>query len=179
MPFSVLLLTAASSERHITGYGQDRVSMSKLIPGEVALFFDKIDIYETLAKKGLNIPQNQKCCDGIVYYAHEASKVICLVEMKGSKLENAAMQLKTTYEHLRQILETDCRNCRDIFNQITWRAYVYRSGASSQDTHKCTEMLTSCFSRGNVVVSGNPDITSFLRRENETNKRKNTQKGKR
>ena len=44
MPFSVLLLTAASSERHISGYGGDRVSMkADLLPGEIVLFFDKVD----------------------------------------------------------------------------------------------------------------------------------------
>lgn len=44
MSFSVLLLTAASSERHISGFGGDRVSMQgDLLPGEVVLFFDKVD----------------------------------------------------------------------------------------------------------------------------------------
>ncbi len=43
MAFSVLLLTAANSERHISGYGGDRVSMqATLEPGEIVFFFDRI-----------------------------------------------------------------------------------------------------------------------------------------
>src|SRR5579885_3175420 len=44
MPFSILLLTSGSSERHITGEDGTRVSwVGKLLPGELVLFFDKVD----------------------------------------------------------------------------------------------------------------------------------------
>lgn len=67
MPFSILLLTSASSERHITGAKSDRVSMeqNELRSGELVLFFDKVDNGPARRALGMN---NQKCCDGIIFY---------------------------------------------------------------------------------------------------------------
>ena len=179
MPFSILLLAAGSSERHITGaFGQKVIiDGSRLQPGELVLCFDKLDTTD-LIRQGLGMLQEQKCCDGIIYYARGTLKIICLVEMKGSKLNNAAAQLKATYDHLQQILKTDCQNCKHLLNQITWRAYVYRSRAAMQDIQKCQEILINYFGKENVAVSSNLDITGFLRGESVTQKGKNPQKNK-
>jgi hypothetical protein len=175
MPFSVLLLTAASSERHITGYSQDRVRMPHVEPGEVALFFDKLDDDKKPMKKGLNILNGQKCCDGIIFYASGERKVICLVEMKSSDLGDAKEQLKSTYTHISDLLKADCRYCPNYFSQITWLAYIYSASPLFKSASSYENDLKN---RGfaDARVSGNPDITSFLRGESETGKRKNNQK---
>jgi hypothetical protein len=164
MPFSILLLTAASSERHISGYGGDRVSMqAALEPGEIVLFFDKVD--GEIVRRGLGIP-NTKCCDGIIFYTSRTQKVICLVEMKSDNLGVAEKQIETTYTRLHEMLRNECSSCRDSLNRLIWRAYIYRSGgAPKKDVDSCVERLEKYFKRGNVVVLGNPDITKFLRKE--------------
>lgn len=178
MPFSVLLLTAANSERHITGASKDKVRVGSLQPGELVLCFDKLDTTD-IVRLGLGIPRNQKCCDGVIYYANGILKVICLVEMKHSRLDSAAEQIKRTYEHLYQRLKSECKGCEDVFKQIVWRAYVYRIGSSAVNTEECKKILSADFGPGNVLVSSNPDILRFLRGENETVRRKGFQKGKR
>lgn len=164
MPFSVLLLTAANSERHISGYGGDRVTMKdKLQPGEVVLFFDKVD--SDIVKSSLNI-MGEKCCDGIIFYSRGNQKVICLVEMKTSNLGQAEEQIKTTHTRLAALLRQECKFCEDYLKQVIWRAYIYRStGIPSQQASTCVDRLLAYgFKKGNVVVLGNPDITTFLRK---------------
>jgi hypothetical protein len=163
MPFSVLLLTAASSERHITGYGGDRVSMkADLLPGEIALFFDKVD--SDLVRNGLGMT-GKKCCDGIIFHVLDQRTTICLVEMKSDNLGEAEKQVKYTYERLYTMLKDDCKSCRDRLKQIIWRVYIFRSGGGpKRDADTCVERLEKCgFESGNVVILGNSDITTFLR----------------
>lgn len=173
MPFSVLLLTAASSERHISGYGGDRVSMQAILePGEIVLFFDKVD-GETV-RRGLGMPDT-KCCDGIIFYASHTQKVICLVEMKSDNLGVAEEQIKATYTRLHEMLKGECAFCRDYLSRVTWRAYIYRSGgAPKRDADTCVERLEKQFGKGNVVVLGNPDVTRFLRKEERPQLQKGT-----
>jgi hypothetical protein len=172
MPFSILLLTAASSERHISGYGGDRVHMAdKLLPGELVLFFDKVD--SDVVSKGLGL-LGKKCCDGIIFYSHGSNKVICLVEMKSSNLVEAEEQIKSTYNRLQELLKAECRLCSDAIEQITWKAYIYRSsGGPKKDAMECVERLVQYgFKKGNAVILGQASITEFLRRTENTNVRK-------
>ena len=116
MPFSILLLTSANSERHITGAKSDRVSMEqKLRPGELALFFDKVDQGPASLALGWN---DKKCCDGIIFYKNNTQNIICLVEMKHTDLGEAKEQIKETYDRLHDLLKQECRSCRDYLQQI-------------------------------------------------------------
>jgi hypothetical protein len=164
MPFSALLLTAASSERHITGYGGDRVIMkSDLLSGEVVLFFDKVD--SDLVRNSLGMFHTH-CCDGVIFRSYYRHIVICLVEMKSDNLGDAEQQIKDTHKHLSEMLKNDCKFCkRDQLDQIIWRAYIYRSGGGpKKDADVCVKNLEKYgFRSGNVAVLGNPDITTFLR----------------
>lgn len=171
MPFSVLLLTAASSERHVSGYGGDRVSMQgDLLSGELVLFFDKVD--SDPVRNGLGLAN--KCCDGIIFRSYNQQMIICLVEMKSDSLGDAEEQVKTTYGHLQKMLNAQCIFCKDKLRQIIWRAYIFRSGgAPKKDAKACVESLEKAgFKKGNVVVLGNPDITDFLRNEGQFRDRK-------
>ncbi|GAC1390036.1 MAG: hypothetical protein NVS4B11_03040 [Ktedonobacteraceae bacterium] len=165
MPFSVLLLTAASSEKHISGHGGDKVSMSNLLSNEVVLFFDKTDREEV--KRGLGMSSERKCCDGIIFYSNGIRKVICLVEMKSRNLGEAEEQIKSTYDRLRELMKRECESCNDYFEQIVWKAYVYRAtGGPERQSEECVEKLMKYgFKKGNAVVLGRPDITNFLRED--------------
>lgn len=176
MSLSVLLLTMASSDKHITGRSGDRVSVN-VQSGELVLCFDKLDD-TTLARQGLGIPVGKKCCDGVIFYACEALRVICLVEMKHSHIEDAAEQIKMTYNYLYQQLKSDCQGCKGLWKDVIWRAYVYRSASHNVDVEKCKRDLGKDFAPGNIVVSGSDDITDFLRRGSVTKGRKDSQKRK-
>lgn len=99
MPFSILLLTSANSERHITGAKSDRVSMEQnLRSGELVLFFDKVDEGPARAALGM---VGQNCCDGIIFYKkNDTQNIICLVEMKHTNLDKAEKQIENTYDRL-------------------------------------------------------------------------------
>lgn len=169
MPFSILLLNATSSKRHITGYGGDRVSMEgNLKPGELALFFqiDKPEVREALNM--FTNDRKMKCCDGLIFYSQddEEEKTICLVEMKSGKLHEAEEQIKATRDHLLEILQKECKNSKASLQKIRWKACIYRSGSSGKQTDIYREKLekTYGFGKGNVTILGQSDISSFLRR---------------
>ncbi len=163
MPFSVLLLTAASSERHISGYGGDRVVMPSLLPKEVVLFFDKVD--SEIVSRGLGL-SGEQCCDGVIFYSSDKHKVICLVEMKSSDLGDAEEQIKSTHRKLSELLKKECKLCNERLDQIIWKAYIYRSsGSPKRQAEDCVgNLIKYGFKRGNALVLGKPDITDFLRK---------------
>jgi hypothetical protein len=164
MSFGTLLLAIPSTKKHITGSHGDQVSINNLEPGELVLCFDKIDTTD-LVRKGLNI--TQQCCDGIIFYAHEQQRVICLVEMKHSNLSSAAEQIKRVKEILYQKLQQECQSCREmreIFASVIWRAYVYRSSSTNvRSLDDCKMELLQHFTSNNIDVSSSKDITDFLR----------------
>lgn len=163
MPFSVLLLTGVSSERHITGAKSDKVVMEQdLLPGEVILFFDKVDKDPIRQGLGMN---NQLCCDGIIFYANKNQKVICLVEMKHSNLGEAKEQIKQTYGRLLTLLKQNCTACPGSLKQIIWQAYIFHSGAAPKGGYKdCEDDLKSCGFK-EAWVRGDRDIAKYLRME--------------
>ncbi len=184
MPFSILLLTAATSKRHISGYGGDKVSMeSNPGSGELALFF-QLDEETGLVRRGLNMAgEKKKCCDGLVFYAHdsEIKKIICLVEMKSNDLADAEEQIRATRDHLKQMLHAECKFCPDHLAQVTWAVYIYRRGSSPKQTDDCRLKLekTYGFGEGTVAILGNSDIGPFLRKIAGTVETRRAKKSKR
>lgn len=164
MPFSVLLLTGASSDRHITGDKGEKVTMDqRLESGEIALFFDKVDKDPICSGLGMS---NQKCCDGIIFYTNnKAQRVICLVEMKSTDLGDAREQIKQTYDRLRALLKQECTACSTHLKQIIWQAYIYHSGSSAKGGYRDHEDdLKQCGFK-EAWVRGDRDITKYLRME--------------
>jgi hypothetical protein len=173
MPFSRLLLIAASSKRHIAGASGDRVSMEgNLSSGEVTLFF-KID--EDIIRSSLNM-QEMKCCDGLVFYARdgEEKKTICLVELKGSNLKEAAEQINTTRERLEEILRSECSSCSSYLKQIIWKACIYRRNCSVDQKEDCKRLLLKRFRREDItfLYGSKNDVGAFLRGEGQADKNK-------
>jgi hypothetical protein len=168
MPFSILLLTAASPKRHISGKGQDKVIMEGVPKsGELVLFFQ---IDEDKIAKALNMFINKdkkKCCDGLIFYSpeQESPKAICLVEMKSNDLQEAEEQIKATKDHLMKILIKECEGNKTLLQGVQWKAYIYRRSSSPKQTEDCRKRLESTygFGKGNVRILGQSDISSFLR----------------
>jgi hypothetical protein len=159
MPFSVLLLTGVSSKRHITGAKNSRVSMPSILSDEVALFFDKLD--ESPARSVLGL--TEKCCDGIIFYANENQKAICLVEMKNANLGLAKEQLMQTYDRLHSLLKKECSSCSNYLESIFWQAYIYHSGSSLPGGYRNTENDLKGHGFKEAWVRSDPDISQYLR----------------
>lgn len=168
MPFSVLLLTAASSKRSISGYRDSKVVMNgDLRPGEVVLFFQM-----DRARAGLNMHRDGvKCCDGLIFWSQddEVKKKICLVEMKSNTLGDPADQLVDTRRHLEQILQNDCRFCNI---QIKWMACIYHHSSSQAQVAGSRQKLKEArFDEIVVLHRERNDIGPFMRGEADSSTR--------
>ena len=172
MPFSVLLLTAASSKRSIVGVGNSKVVMEEQPrPGEVVLFF-QIDRDEV--RSGLDMRrEGMKCCDGLIFRSQDddAQKVICLVELKSNSLGNPADQIIATRRHLEHLLGQECRLCSDYVRSIKWKACIYRHTSSPMQVTDAKKKLREAGFKENDIIlmnRGHHKIESFLRGEGET-----------
>ena len=98
MPFNTLLLTGCFLPGK-TSFTEDGVQLS-LQPesGETVLFFSIDDQSNPNCKfrQVLGIQNDKKICDLIVFYAKENERIICFVELKGSKLGTAVEQVTNT-----------------------------------------------------------------------------------
>ncbi len=150
MSLSRLLLVAAHSRKGISGERNDEVRVEpqtspdgrKHYAGEVILCFQLDDPADKqkLVAHSLGIRDKDKRCDGIVFYTQDnkTERVICLVEMKSTNIEDAGAQLIATKEHLEQLLIKECEalpdeasrdECRRQVKRIVWKACLYhRSG---------------------------------------------------
>jgi hypothetical protein len=99
-------------------------------------------------------------CDCVFSYAktRATSRILCLVELKGSNIEEAVDQILNTYEHVHS------RLCREHQQRITFKAYIRLHGASPRDNRNQQERLDRKFRRGNALIRRNPDIGDFLRK---------------
>lgn len=165
MPFSVLLLTAASAKRQIKGKGNSQVVMSgQPVSGELALFFS---IDQDLVRRGLNM-QGKQCCDGLIFYAHDGvdKKIICLVELKShNNLGDAADQIIKTRDHLAEMLKAECQSCNDYLKHVVWRACIYRHSATQQQSAECARKLKNAGFKEVELLRGDGEIGSYLRRQ--------------
>jgi len=151
--FSRLLLVAANSKKCIQGAGNDKVCISPKLSiagrdayeGEVILCFqldDRTDQAKRLLRS-LGIPDHNQRCDGLVFYSQDEKthRVICLVEMKSTNVTEAANQIISTKEHMEGLLREECNSlpgecqtdCLKQIAHITWKACLYRHGASQKD----------------------------------------------
>ena len=161
MSFSRLLLVAASSKKYISGEGKDKVAVSPGLSisgrdayeGEVILCF-QLDERNDIGKqvpRCLGIRENDPRCDGLVFYAKdgEAAKVVCLVEMKSTRVADAARQIISTKEHIEALLREECNSlpeefrsdCNKQITRIKWKACLYHNSSSPTDVRDILEEL--------------------------------------
>lgn len=167
MPFSVLLLTAASSKRSIIGFRGSKVVMDERPqPGEVVLFFQ---IDKDHVRAGLNMRgQGVSCCDGLVFRSQdeEDKKTICLVEMKTGTFNDPADQIIRTHEKLSPMLANECSRCSEHLVKVKWTACVYSHASSQVQVANCKKKLREAgFREIFFADEQHNDIGAFLRGE--------------
>ncbi|MDQ2906533.1 MAG: hypothetical protein M3Y81_23710 [Chloroflexota bacterium] len=187
MSFSRLLLVAANSKKYISGTGNDKVFVKprSSIPfsggdpyaGEVVLCF-QLDEPGDKGKvaRSLDLQEDNKRCDGLIFYAEDDKddRVICLVEMKSTKVAEVAEQIKLTKDHIDELLRAECYPyCNKQLSQIKWKACFYHQGASPDDVTSVLRQLKKAkFTEVHYCTAANSDIGPFLRDEI-----RNTKKG--
>jgi len=181
MSFSRLLLVAANSKKYISGEGNDKVvikpsnSLSSKnhdpYAGEVILCFQLDDPKdkEKRVSRSLGIPESDKRCDGLIFYAQDENehKAICLVEMKSTKIQDAAEQIKSTRDHIKTLLHQECSlDCGKELKHIRWKACFYHHGTSLDQTAAIRKQLKKDgFEDIDVFTHANNDVGPLLRSE--------------
>lgn len=135
MVFSRLLLAAANSKAYILGKRKDDKLIVQINTGEVVLCF-QIDDEERQISHILDLPENHKRCDGLIFYAKDGKeeKVIGLVEMKSTNIREVVEQIKSTKLHIEDLLRRECgSHCNKLLSRVKWKACIYSYGASDSD----------------------------------------------
>ncbi len=157
MPFNTLLLNCLL---HGTSFSEKGATVHiKPQTGETILFFGIDDNDRECSLRQTLGMQQGVICDLVVFYARQDSekKVICLVELKGSDVKHAARQIKSVHQHFSKSLRQHVR-------WIDWRACIYMGGSAHKDMKKVRLELEKTFGKGNVSITRESDLGSFLRR---------------
>jgi hypothetical protein len=160
MVFSRLLLAAADSKKYISGERADDKVIVSTHDNEIVLCF-QIDDKEKKIPGILDFNENRRC-DGLIFYAKdgEESKVICLVEMKSSNIDNVLEQLNKTKRHIERMLRTECGlHCNKLLSKVKWKACFYSFGASDDEKKRKI--------KDQLKKSGFDDVTDFSRSKND------------
>jgi len=182
--FSRLLLVAANSKKQIRGVKGDRIVVNPRrsladgsrdpYEGEVVLCFEIDDPRDKEKKvcRGLGIQENDKKCDGIIFYSQDdwEHRVICLVEMKSTQIKTVAEQIISTRNHIKELLREECGDhCSKQFQHIEWKACFYYHEASHDEVVSIQRQLRSSgFTSVTLFTTNDFDAGPFLRGEENT-----------
>ncbi|RAQ96686.1 hypothetical protein [Thermogemmatispora tikiterensis] len=186
MPFTRLLLIGATSSKCINGEKGDKVIIAPKnhkvkahlghlddpYAGEVILCFQLDDGSEQAREllRSLGIRDGDRRCDGLIFYSRDGSpeRTVCLVELKHSRVEEAAAQLIRTRQCIEDLL---CKECgepgKKYIQRLQWKACLYRHGASPDETSKVLKELRRYFKHYCSCDHQSADIGPFLRGESE------------
>jgi hypothetical protein len=174
MPFSILLLSCLKHDRTLEeGKAKVSITTDRRRSGEVYLFFDTLEPVggrSPLRSVPFQCPGSNSStrpaqstyegplCDGIVLHTNNEhdEKIICLVELKTSRLEGAEKQIICT----RKFLEKHMRG--NTYDKIIWRAHVHISGGSPKDLADIGRELLKEFKKGNFDISKKENLESIL-----------------
>ncbi len=133
--------------------------------GEIIQFF----LIDTENNQNCKIRQllnhNGEICDLIVSYQKNNSrnKIVCLVELKGTRVDKAANQILSIYKILKECLN---RNRIENCSQILWRAYILRAGSSPIKHTEAQRLLLTEFDSNEFKISRKnncDDLGKFIR----------------
>jgi hypothetical protein len=139
VPLSDLLLNVlihgTSYKERGTGKG---VSMTRT-PGDVILFFNTDN-------NNCKVKQNTtNTCDLLIFVSNERipTKILALVEIKGSDVDHAVEQIKQTYQYIHRQLNTCVNNYTRHFSAgtVKWLGIILRSNSSPVDYKKYKKEL--------------------------------------
>ncbi|MBX5452083.1 hypothetical protein [Thermogemmatispora sp.] len=187
MPLTRLLLIGASSSKCINGEKGDKVFVAPKnqkakarlghlddpYAGEVILCFQLDDgsVQARELLQSLGLKEHDRRCDGLIFYSRDGSaeRTICLVELKHSRVEEAATQLIRTRRCIEDLLSKECGGefGRKYLQRLQWKACLYRHGASPDETSKALKELRKHFKYCHSCDHQSADIGPFLRGESE------------
>lgn len=182
MVFSRLLLAAANSRTYIVGKKKDDKLIVQTNTGEIVLCF-QIDDNERQISHILDLEENHKRCDGLIFYARdgEEEKVIGLAEMKSTNTREVAKQINATKLHIEELLRQDCgSHCNKLLSRVKWKACIYSYGTSDSDKNEQMKDLKKAGFDGVAYFDKvRCDAGPFLRGELSGKKLSDKLKGKR
>ncbi|MEO8974056.1 MAG: hypothetical protein ABI406_20910 [Ktedonobacteraceae bacterium] len=124
------------------------VSTEKLA-GETILFFNT-DCDE--GRKTLHmVEQGQKICDYLIFYTkdNEKREIVCYLELKGGKLENAKKQVLNTHKRVRVLSEDKLGK---LIEPVIWKACICLHGQAPRNGQRIVDELISIFGKNNVRI---------------------------
>jgi hypothetical protein len=133
--------------------------------GETILFF-RTDSGE--GRKKLNMLQeNLKICDYVVYYAKsdEEKEIICFLELKGKKLEEAARQVISTCYHVNALIKQQI--AENQHQKFVRKVCICLHGQASRLKQSLNDQLIKEFGKDNIRIkhgiTHDKELGSFLR----------------
>jgi hypothetical protein len=140
---------------------------TEVLSGETIFFF-KTDGPE--GRKCLAmLREGVKICDYLIFYTrdNEVREIICFLELKGKKLENAAKQVISTFSHFSSLAPEVMR--RRESGQFSCMVYICLHGQAPRNGQRCENQLKEIFGKGNVRikhgVKHDRSIGTFLRQK--------------
>ncbi|WP_414752068.1 hypothetical protein [Anabaena sp. CCY 9910] len=161
MPFNTLLLSGCLLPGK-TSHREDGIEIRiEPVSGETVLFFS-IDPEKNPScklRQLLGLDQvGMKSCDLIVFYATENKNIICFVELKGRKIENAKEQVINTYTYFKKVFKQS-----EPSLDFVPKAYIISNSSLPKEMDKYKQELKTIFGEGNYDINRDPDLGSFLR----------------
>ena len=156
MPFNTLLLTCLHPG---TSFGEvhNRVSVQQK-SDEPILFFVTDDQSNSVSTLRSDLKMGGAVCDLVIFYAQGNKKTLCLVELKGSDLEQAVEQIINTYQHLKRTLKQPHRRL------IGWKAYIQISGSIPKELKELQKSLHNIFGKHNYAIARDDrEFANFIR----------------
>jgi hypothetical protein len=161
MPFNTLLLSGCLLPGK-TSHREDGVEIRvEPASGETVLFFsiDSDKNPKCKLRQILGLDQSgMKSCDLIVFYARENENIICFVELKGRKIENAKEQVINTYIYFSKVFKKS-----DLSLNFVPKAYIKSDSSLPKELDKYKQELKATFGEGNYDINRDSDLGKFLR----------------
>lgn len=109
-----------------------------------------------------------KVCDYLIYYSKEdkQNEIACLLELKGTNLEDAKKQVTETHRHLKVLLSAEFRS--DEPQNLIWKICICLHSHAPSINQRIRDELIRNYGRKNVEIKhGIPqhNIGLLLRRE--------------
>ena len=127
------------------------------------IYFFHVDCHEGNRCLGMNIVEQEKCNDYLVFYTRDKSvnEVFCFLELKGKDIQRAKQQVINTHEYIKALLKD--RMSQAQMQNLIWSVYICLSNAAPQETQRLQNELTGLFGKGRVGIKTvvRKDTTNF------------------
>lgn len=122
----------------------------KPLSRETVLFFH-IDSNE--GRKSLNMmEEGLRACDYLVYFTEDGNpgEVICFLELKGSRLDDAIKQVLSTHKNFLSIWEEKMGKKQQVF--IAWKVCICLHGQAPRNGLRMVDQLKKTFDKKDICI---------------------------